>query len=74
MTDDRLAQFIEMAIKREEDAYAFYMELLGKVSDESSEDTLRWIAGEAVTAEEWLGGVLILSAALIAIFQGEPAT
>ena len=46
MTDDRLAQFIEMAIKREEEAYAFYMELLEKVSDESSQDTLRWIAGE----------------------------
>ena len=46
MTDDRLAQFIEMAIKREEEAYAFYMDLLDKVSDESSQDALRWIAEE----------------------------
>ena len=46
MTEDRLAQFIEMAIKREEEAFFFYTDLLDKVSDESSRETLRWIAKE----------------------------
>jgi drug/metabolite transporter (DMT)-like permease len=30
-----------------------------------------WLAGEAVTANEWLGGAMILGAALIAILQQE---
>lgn len=34
--------------------------------------TAWWLAGEAIHAQEWLGGALILSAALIAIFQEEP--
>lgn len=33
-----------------------------------------WLAGEAVTVQEWLGGALILSAALIAIFKGGAKT
>lgn len=32
-----------------------------------------WLANEAVTAQEWIGGALILAAALIAIFKEEPA-
>jgi drug/metabolite transporter (DMT)-like permease len=35
--------------------------------------TAWWLAGEVITLQEWLGGALILSAALIAIFQEEPA-
>jgi len=34
--------------------------------------TAWWLAGEAISWQEWLGGALILSAALIAIFQEEP--
>ena len=30
-----------------------------------------WLAGEVVTLREWIGGMLILSAALIAIVQEE---
>ena len=30
-----------------------------------------WLAGEVVTLQEWIGGMLILSAALIAIVQEE---
>ena len=32
-----------------------------------------WLAGEVVTLREWIGGILILSAALIAIVQEEKA-
>ena len=32
-----------------------------------------WLAGEVVTLQEWLGGMLILSAAMIAILQEEKA-
>jgi drug/metabolite transporter (DMT)-like permease len=32
-----------------------------------------WLAGEAITANEWLGGAMILGAALIAIMQREGA-
>ena len=32
-----------------------------------------WLAGEVVALQEWIGGMLILSAALIAIVQEEQA-
>lgn len=32
-----------------------------------------WLAGEAVSRQEWGGGTLIMAAALIAIYQEEPA-
>jgi len=34
--------------------------------------TAWWWAGEAISAQEWIGGMLILSAAMIAIFRQEP--
>jgi len=30
-----------------------------------------WLAGEAVSGQEWIGGTLILAAAMIAIFREE---
>jgi len=33
--------------------------------------TAWWLAGEAISPQEWFGGALILSAALIAVFQEE---
>jgi drug/metabolite transporter (DMT)-like permease len=35
--------------------------------------TAWWLAGEVVTLQEWIGGALILGAAMIAIFQEEKA-
>ena len=44
--DKRVSDIIEIAIKREEDAYEFYMDIHSKVADASVKDTLEFIAGE----------------------------
>ena len=46
MLDEKLLECIETAIKREEDAFAFYTDLAGQVADESARETVLWIAGE----------------------------
>lgn len=46
MQDERLAGLIDTAIKREEEAYDFYMGILEKVQDESARDTIAFIANE----------------------------
>jgi rubrerythrin len=42
----RVSDIIEIAIKREEDAYDFYMDIHSKVGDPGVKDTLEFIAGE----------------------------
>ena len=44
--DKRVSDIIEIAIKREEDAYDFYMDIHSKVVDPGVKDTLEFIAGE----------------------------
>jgi rubrerythrin len=44
--DPNLLTLIDTAIKREEEAYAFYMDIHGKVKDPSALETILWIAGE----------------------------
>ena len=44
--DKRVSDILEIAIKREEEAYDFYMDIHGKVDDASVKDTLEFIAGE----------------------------
>jgi len=44
--DPRLLTLIDTAIKREEDAYTFYMDIHGKVKDPATRETIQWIAGE----------------------------
>ena len=44
--DKRVSDIIEIAIKREEDAYDFYMDIHSKVGDPGVKDTLEFIAGE----------------------------
>jgi len=44
--DKRVSDILEIAIKREEDAYEFYMDIHSTVSDPSVRDTLEFIAGE----------------------------
>jgi len=58
MEDQLLKTVIERAIKNEEDAHNFYMNLLGVVQDESARDTLRFLAGEELRHKEFLVGYL----------------
>ena len=44
--DEKLLALIDTAIKREEDAYDFYMDLHGKASDAAVKDSLEYVAGE----------------------------
>jgi rubrerythrin len=44
--DKRVSDIIEIAIKREEDAYGFYMDIHSKVGDPDVKETLEFIAGE----------------------------
>jgi rubrerythrin len=46
MEDKTILQVIDTAIQREEEAYAFYMELFDQIDDKSAKDTLEWVAGE----------------------------
>ena len=44
--EKRVSDILEIAIKREEDAYDFYMDIHSKVVDADVKDTLEFIAGE----------------------------
>ena len=46
MDSRQLSEVIETAIRREEEAYAFYMDLHGRLADASVRETLAWIAEE----------------------------
>ncbi len=46
MLDEKLLECIETAIKREEEAFAFYSDLSGQVADEAARETVLWIARE----------------------------
>jgi rubrerythrin len=42
----RISDILELAIQREEEAYEFYMDIYGRIDDQSVKDTLEFIAGE----------------------------
>ena len=44
--EKKYLEIINRAIRREEEAYAFYMDIHGKVDDPNVKDTIQWIAGE----------------------------
>jgi rubrerythrin len=52
--DKNLLSLIDTAIAREEDAFAFYMELKGRVADAGAAETIAWIAGEEKKHKEFL--------------------
>ena len=54
MEDKSLADLIDIAIGREEAAYAFYMDILSKVDDRGVRDTLEWIAKEEKKHKKFL--------------------
>ena len=47
MQDERLSGVIETAIKKEEEAYDFYMGLLKKIQDKDVRHTIQFIANTA---------------------------
>ncbi len=50
----KISDILDLAIQREVEAYAFYMDILGRVDDESVKDTLKFIAGEEVKHKRFL--------------------
>jgi len=46
MLDEKLLEYINIAIAREEEAFHFYNELAGQVADGAARDTLLWIGEE----------------------------
>ena len=42
----RISDILDLAIQREVEAYEFYMDIHGRVDDQSVKDTLEFIAGE----------------------------
>jgi rubrerythrin len=54
MDKRELSQVIEMAIKKEEEARAFYLALYDRVQDEMAKDTLKYLAAEEGKHIEYL--------------------
>jgi len=54
MLDAKLLEYINIAISREEEAFRFYTDLSGKVSDVAARDALIWIGGEEKKHKEFL--------------------
>jgi rubrerythrin len=54
MEEKNLSVIIEMAIKREEEAFAFYQELSHKVDDRTAIDTLQFLSHEEKKHKEFL--------------------
>ena len=54
MADKKLEEVVTIAIKREEEAIAFYQGLYKRVQDETARDTLQFLAGEEKKHKEFL--------------------
>ena len=54
MADKQLSEILNTAIAREQEAYAFYMDIHNKVSDPSARETIAWIAEEEQKHEAFL--------------------
>ena len=50
----RISDILDLAIQREEEAHEFYLDILGRVDDQSLKDTLKFIAGEEVKHKRFL--------------------
>jgi rubrerythrin len=54
MKDITVSEVIDKAIQREEEAYAFYMDIFNKIEDQSAKDTLEWVAAEEKKHKQFL--------------------
>ena len=46
MEDLKLAEVLDTAIQREEEAYLFYMDILNEIEDKSAREAIEWVANE----------------------------
>ena len=82
--DKHLLNLIDTAIRREEEAHAFYLDIHGRIDDAAARETIQWIAGEELKHKAFLekyrdggfgGSELRLSEVVyykIAEYQAEP--
>jgi len=54
MKDQKLLSLIEIAIQKEEEAFVFYMDLHGRVSDPIAKEALKFVADEEKKHKEFL--------------------
>jgi rubrerythrin len=54
MKEPRFADIIETAIRREEEAYAFYMDVAEKIDEAAAKETCNWIAAEEKKHRQFL--------------------
>jgi rubrerythrin len=54
MACEKLVEAVEVAITKEEEAFAFYMDLAGLVEDKEAKETLRFLASEEKKHKEFL--------------------
>ncbi len=54
MNDPRFSEIIETAIRREEEAYAFYTDIAEKIDDPAARETCSWIAGQEQRHRQFL--------------------
>jgi rubrerythrin len=52
--ESQVGKILEFAIEKEEAAQKFYLGLVGRVSDATTQDTLRYLAGEEAKHREFL--------------------
>ncbi len=52
--DKNLLALIDTAIRREEEAHAFYMDIHGRVEEPAARETILWIAGEELKHKAFL--------------------
>ncbi len=52
--DKKLRALIDTAIRREEEAHAFYMDIRGRVEESAAAETILWIAGEELKHKAFL--------------------
>jgi rubrerythrin len=54
MKELKLSEVLDKAIQREEEAYAFYTDILSKIEDKSAKETIEWVANEEKKHRDFL--------------------
>jgi len=54
MKDLQVSEVLDKAIKKEEEAYLFYMAILDKIEDKSVKEAIEWVANEEQKHKDFL--------------------